>query len=412
MKSRVLVVMPGHLSTTPRLLKVADAASEAGYQVRVVSASFLDWAVAADEMTAASRTWQWQRVEFRRGVATATYLTTGARRHVARTILRMADPAAAPWWAVTRALSRAHDELVSRALTEPFDLVVGGSVGGLGVIPEIAARAKVPFGLDLEDLHTGELDARDGGLQHDAARRVLREVLPKAAFVTTSTSLMADAYRDGFGVAPSVLHNVFSLPDYQVLDPVEGGALRLYWFSQTIGPGRGLEDAITAIGLANIDAVLTLRGRSDDTYVAGLHRLAAQAAPRARLAVEPPAAPDSMLALCAQHDIGLALETQAIPNHRVCLANKIFTYLPMGLPVVVSDTPAHRWISGQLGDAAFLYPSGQVDVFAEHLRRFASDRNRLLGARRAARQAAVKRWRWDHREERDVLLALMTRALA
>ena len=45
-----------------------------------------------------------------------------------------------------------------------------------------------------------------------------------------------------------MIHNTFPLPartpNPARLDPRR---LRLYWFSQTIGPGRGLEDAIRAL---------------------------------------------------------------------------------------------------------------------------------------------------------------------
>ena len=138
---RIVVVMPGHLSTTPRMMKAADAFAHAGYQVRVVSATYQEWSREADRTLAPTRPWRWTPVEHGRVEASALYTLSGARRHCARTITRMVGADGAPWWAVTRAMSRAHDELVKAALAEPFDLIYGGSVGGLAVVEEVARRA-------------------------------------------------------------------------------------------------------------------------------------------------------------------------------------------------------------------------------------------------------------------------------
>ena len=49
-----------------------------------------------------------------------------------------------------------------------------------------------------------------------------------------------------------------------------------------------------------------------------------------------------MIDACRPFDIGLSLETGAIPNTRVLLSNKVFTYLLAGLATIYSDTPAQR----------------------------------------------------------------------
>ena len=78
------------------------------------------------------------------------------------------------------------------------------------------------------------------------AERVERLVLPGAAFLTTSSPMIADAYADKYGLRPRTIHNTFSLDLPDPWFPSEGVPLRFYWFSQTLGPGRGLEDFIRA----------------------------------------------------------------------------------------------------------------------------------------------------------------------
>jgi hypothetical protein len=411
MAIRVVVVIPGHLSTSPRLLKLADACGEAGYRVRVVSGSFMDWAAAADAALAAVRKWTWQPVEYRRRVNALNYTVSGTRGRLARHVVRLTGADRAPWWAVTRAYSRIYDELRAAALSEPCDVVVGGSVGGLAVAPEIAAAVGRPCVLDLEDLHTDESDAPDGPLQHGSARRILSRVWREVGGLTTASELMADAYAEQFGRRPRVVHNVFPLHPMPAWRSSEG-PLRLYWFSQTIGPGRGLEDAVSAAAHADVDAILTLRGAAVEPYVGELRRHAARIAPRLTIRIEPPAAPDDMVRLSEAHDVGLSLEVPRRQNRAVCLTNKAFTYLPAGVAVAFSDTPGQRWLAERLGCSSVVYPAGEPRALGEHLRRWAKDRDALAAARRAARAAAVERWRWDHPSERGTALDVIAQAVA
>lgn len=403
--------MPGHLSTTPRMLKTADALARAGHDVRVISAGFEQWARDADQRTAAARPWQWTAVEHGRDRAPARHALTGTRRHAARRVARLLGPARSPWWACTRALSRVHDELVSAATASPFDFVCGGSVGGLAVVEEIARRGHVPFAVDLEDLHTAESVAPDAPLHHGLARRVLQRVLPRAAFVTTSTECMAAKYREEFGVTPTVVHNVFPLPARPPVFERAPGPLRLYWFSQTIGAGRGIEQMISAVAHAAVPAQITLRGAGASDYIANLRAIATSVA-NLDLRVEAPADPDRMVDLCGGHDVGFSAEVERVENRRICLTNKVFTYLLAGMPVALNDTPAQRHLAQQLGDAAFLYPAGDLRSVGAWLRGLAASPERLRRHREAAWQQAKTRWHWGHEAEEGQLLALVQRVAA
>lgn len=388
------------------MLKTADALSSAGYHVRVVSTSAVKWARDADWRTAAARNWQWQVVDHTRASAPGLYAMSGVRRHAARWLAKTAGPTAASWWACTRALSRVHDELVTQALSGPFDFVCGGSTGGLAVVEEVARRRGVPFGVDLEDLHTAESVAPDAALHHGLAKRVLDRVLSRAAFVTTSSECMAECYREQFGIRPAVVHNVFSLPSRAPSLNRQPGPLRLYWFSQTIGPGRGIEHAIAAVRHAGIPAEIVLRGLAAPGFLADVRR-DAESVPNLLVRVEPPGDPDAMVDLCAGHDLGFSGETEPVMNRQVCLTNKIFTYLLAGMPVALSDTPAQRRLAGALGDAAFLYPPDDPAPLAGWLRDLAVSEERLRHHRQAAWTAAVERWHWEHPSEAGALLTLV-----
>jgi hypothetical protein len=416
---RALVIMPGHLATTPRMVKVADSLAAAGHDVRVVSAGFTAWARQADVRLASTRPWSWTAVEHSREQAPFVYAKTGARRHLARTMARMHGAPLPSWWATTRALSRAHRELVSRGLQQPCDFVYGGSLGGIAVAAEIAERRSVPFAVDLEDLHTAESIAPDAALQHALARRVLERVIPGAAFVTTSSECIAEGYEKQFGRRPAVLHNVFPLPSQAPALAAHGGPLRLYWFSQTIATARGIEDMVDAVFAAGIRAEITLRGRQNVDALAQIDRRihehlarGARSAAGLTLHVEQPADPDRMIELAAAHDVGFASEHEPVENRQLCLTNKVFTYLAAGVAIAMGETRAQRHLAAELGEAAFLYRPGEIQPLAAWLRQLGSDRSSLRRAREAAWQQAVRRWNWHHTSEEGQLLSLVTQAVA
>src|SRR5262249_36987485 len=240
----------GHLATCPRMLKTADALAER-YHVRVVSTNHTAWAREAGAESGTSPQWQWTVVDHDRQSPSFSYAWTGARQRGAIRAASRFGPGRVPLGVAIRAFSRSHAELVRAALSERFDFVYGGTTGALAAVAEAAQVARVPYALDLEDFHSGEHDAREGRLANQLASRIERTVLPQATFLTTSWEAIADAYADRYGRRPIVVHNTFPLPSVRPeAGPIEPGALRLYWFSQSIGEGRGLEEVVEAAGLA------------------------------------------------------------------------------------------------------------------------------------------------------------------
>lgn len=392
------------------MLKSADALAAAGHDVHVVATRHEPWAVAADQDVRSRRSWPLTVVDYRR-CAGATYWHTGIRYRAARAVAAAIGPERMPWSIAARAFSRVHSELAKAASAEPADLIYGGTTGGLAAVAAAARRCRVRYALDLEDFHSCESEARDHALSHGLARRIEVGILKQAAFLTTSSEGIAQAYYEAYGVAPSVIHNTFDLPptppDFGRARP---DVLSLYWFSQTIGAGRGLEDAITAMGLADVAGELTLRGRPANGYLDGLRQLARTRAPRLKLTHEPPAPPDAMVELSRGYDVGLALEQVQVRNHQIAQSNKVFTYLLAGNAIAMTDTPGQHPLGIDIGAAARLVPPGDVTALASVLSTWAREPVTLDAARRAAWDAARRRWHWQHADERGLLYRLVSEA--
>jgi hypothetical protein len=395
------------------MLKAADALATAGHEVRVVSTRFLEWATDCDQsILSRELPWHSQTIDYSRAHAPATAIYTAIRQRAARAAAIAAGPENTPQWSVTRAFSRVHSELVAAAASAPADLIYGGTNGALAAAAEAAYRLNVPYAIDLEDLHTAESVAADASLQHALAARVESRAIPEASFVTTSSAPIADAYQQQYRIRPSVIHNVFSLPAAAPDMRRHSNSLRLYWFGQTIGPGRALEDVIDALALAGLPASIDLRGRPMVSYVDGLRARAATAPARISIEVLPPIDPDALVDSCRSYDIGISTEDPSIENRRRCLSNKFCAYLLGGLAVIATDTPGQRSVQREVGCGAAWYTRGDLATLAAALERWHRDAQSLLASRVASWQAARERWHWEHPLERDTLLQLVGVALA
>lgn len=413
MPLRVTIVTSGHLATCPRMLKAADAIDAAGYHLRVISGRCTDWAAIADDNIRKSRNWRWDVVDYHCGSNRRNYLFSGVRFRAAGLLAKASRVKLGPLWFLARAFARVHPELVDEIALEPCDLIYGGTSGALAAVAIAARRANIPYALDLEDFHSAAMD--DGPESHfvdSLAEQVERKILPGARFLTAGSAAIAEAYAQKYGVRAIPINNTFPLPPRAPdIAASEDPGLKLYWFSQTIGPGRGLEDVIRAMGLAGIPGALHLRGRADSAYLAVLERAVATCAPNWTIVAHAPGPPESMVDLCRAYDIGLAVEPGFSRNNLLALSNKIFTYMLAGLALVLTDTPGQRPVADHLGSDAIVYQPGDVATLASGLKSWATNHGNLLRAKAAAWQAAQRRWHWEHTLERGALLDAVAKAI-
>lgn len=128
----------------------------------------------------------------------------------------------------------------------------------------------------------------------------------------------------------------------------------------------------------------------------------------AQVRILPMVPPDEMVRLAASYDLGLSLETDVSESRRLCLTNKIFTYLLAGVPVMLSDTPAQRALAPELGSAAALITLGDPDGMAGQLDRLANELAALTVAKAVAWRLGQQRYNWE--VEREALVRSVAKA--
>jgi glycosyltransferase involved in cell wall biosynthesis len=317
--------------------------------------------------------------------------------------------------AADRAFSAATAPLTAAAVRTQADLYIAHYPAALPAAAAAARRHGALYAFDAEDFHLGDWPADRA---FDGERRCLRAVearyLVDCAHVTAAAPMIADSYAKAYAIArPTVVLNLF--PRLRApAGPTERGSAApgpsLYWFSQMIGPGRGIECAVRAIGCARTRPHLYLRGAPAHGFLQELRRIAETVGAADRLHILAPDLPERMERLAACYDLGLCGEPGLTPNNALLLSNKLFTFLVAGVPPILSDTPAQAAMATNIGAADRVYRCDAHDELAAILDRLLDDPRALAQARAETYRLGQERFNWE--VERDTLIAVVRRSLS
>lgn len=406
--ARVCIVTPGQIGSNPRVVKEAQALHEAGYRVRVVATRVLDFVEPRDQSLMRRIHWQLDRIDM-------TGRHSWRARRLAQEASRRAFAATGVGCFADFGFSAFTSALFLKALAIPADLYIAHYPAALPAAAAAARRHGGLYAFDAEDYHLG--DAPDEPAK-TTEKRVIRAIeeryLPAAAYMTAASPGIAEEYAATYSLMPpTVILNAFPRANAPATPTPCGKASAwpsVYWFSQTIGPGRGLETAIGAIACATSRPHLFLRGTPVEGYEKQLRAIAAREGVAEKLHFLKPAAPDDMERLGADYDLCYVGELGDTRNRQIALTNKLFSYLTSGVPILASDIEAHRRIAPELGEAIKLFSPGDVNGLAALMDSYLLDLAQLAVARESAWQLAQERYCWE--AEQGKLLKVVECALA
>ncbi|MEH2191981.1 MAG: glycosyltransferase [Nostoc sp.] len=398
-KKRICLVSPGHVASNPRLVKEANALYAAGFQVRVVAGDYMAAIRSLDKTILSEVPWSWTQV----GLGSRpSYLGRRLWQKLAQKVVSTG------WIPHLSVATWAHNPMSTKlakvAAEEPADLYIAHCLAALPAAAIASAQHNAKLGFDAEDFHTGELlETPENQAEIRVRDRIERTLLPRCQHLTAASPGIATAYAKRYGVSMEPILNVFPLAEAPTTTGRQQGDRvglepSLYWFSQTIGPGRGLESILHAMGQMQTPVRLHLRGIPFSGYSEQLMQLAQDVGVGDRLHFLPYAPPDQMVRLAAVHDVGLSLELIQPINRAVCLTNKIFVYLLAGLPVLMSLTPAQQEFAKQLGEAAMLVNINDSAAVATALDKLFSQPLKLEIARNQTWKLGQEIYNWDREQ--------------
>lgn len=399
---RILIVSGAALSRNPRALKEASTLAGAGHAVTVLTLRNHAAAEVFDLEIMATAGFQ--------RLALDVAAVPGAPR--VRVFRRRLKAASARW---TARLGRESietigpaGELLALARRQPADLVIGHTEIGLWVAARLLAEGR-KVAADFEDWHSEDLPPADrAGRPVRLLRDTEEALLRGAAWTTTTSEALAGALQQaGGGRRPAVISNSFPLQPDPRRDP-PGDPPAFIWFSQTLGPGRGLEEFLRAWNRTTVSSRVVLVGEDRDGYRGRLRSMVA--GPRQALVEFSDLVPPGGLpTLLSRHDVGLALEAAGSRSRDLTITNKILQYLNAGLAVVATPTAGQREVLDRAPGAGMFLQSDPA-ANAALLDGLLRDGPRLQARQRAARGLAESHYCWEL--EQRTLLALADGALS
>ncbi len=404
MSASICIVALRYLASTPRVVKEADALTEAGHDVTVICApGGLEETRQHGDKIVEERDWEAIRIGWspERSGERWTYWKSTLRQRLAQFV----PESLWPYVSAPQVEShRLYPEGVRSAVDQAADLYIGHYPAGLATAAYAAQKWGAHLAYDAEDFHVGE--APDDQNRVDRIDFIEGRYLPGCSYVTAASEGIARALAERYGIeSPIVINNVFPWSERASIDETTkdrcGDELSLYWFSQTIGMSRGIQDAIRGAGLLESPVQLHFRGALPDRVRTRLMSVAKCSGVADCVYFHPKVPPGELLSRAAEHDVGLALEQGHTPNRRICTTNKLFRYMLAGLAIAATDVPGQRAVLDDELAFSGLYEPGDPQGLASVLRRWTNSEH-LSEAQTAALQAARSRWNWERESQKLV----------
>ncbi|MFD1628604.1 glycosyltransferase [Pseudopedobacter beijingensis] len=391
----VCIVTQAHLCSNPRVVKEACLLAEMGFKVSILTCKYEEKVFLADKQLIPSS------VELKpfadlSNKKLKTFILKMKRKTsiLAFKKLNIKTPGA---------LGYGYQLLLKKALQENADLYIChqemATIAGTALIKK---GKKVAF--DLEDWYSEDLTENARAERPITLLKKHEKIaLTQGLFCITTSNSMAEAMAEYYRTSkPSVVYNTFKKrkPDQKVIEKDRNNNIipSLIWFSQTIGPGRGLEKLIEALNMINTPVQLHLRGRVNLIYKEQL--LSTFNNTRHKIYFHELINPDELPYRLAQHDIGLALEPDNPLNTNLTISNKIIQYLQAGLAVIASNTKGQSELAQKANDCIRLFNQDDAVGLAKHIENLITQTDELRTTKKKSLEIFEHKLCWEIEKEK------------
>jgi glycosyltransferase involved in cell wall biosynthesis len=256
-------------------------------------------------------------------------------------------------------------------------------------------------GVDFEDWFSEDLPLEARTERPIAQLKALEaRLIRECKYCLTTSHAMAEAMAEAYNAPkPTVIYNSFPWSereqlDHQTRDRKNLAIPSLHWFSQTIGPGRGLELLFQSLPYLKIPIEIHLRGNYPESSRQWLEPLVPSQW-RDRLFIHSTVPTAELLSRIAEHDIGLALEVPYCLNKQFTTSNKLFQYLQAGLAVIATDTAGQQEVFFKHPGIGCVVSNKNPQALADKITTLLSQPDQLAAIKTIALQAAQRELSWE-----------------
>jgi glycosyltransferase involved in cell wall biosynthesis len=407
--TKIIILIGAHLCTAPRPQKEAEALANAGHDVTVRGFWFDPELVKRDRILIANKKWRFEPIiDFQP--------THRLNNWSIRLQSRLAKEQFQRFGTFSPGLlGYGAKAMLKVARQTRADLTIVHSEAGLWVGNQLLNEG-FRVGVDFEDWFSEDLLPAARATRPIAQLKKLESRLAReCTYCLTTSHALAEALAEAYQTPkPTVIYNAFSWAERSQIDNQKRDRQNLklpslHWFSQTIGPGRGLETLFQALPHLTIPVEIHLRGNYPESARQWLEPLVTSEW-RDRIFIHPTVANAELLSRIAEHDVGLALEYTDILSRNLTVTNKLFQYLQAGLAVIATDTAGQREILSQQPAIGRLIPNNDPVALALALKDLLCDSEKLTAVKAASLQAAKEQFCWE--KQAEILLEAAELALA
>ena len=326
---KIVIASQSHLCRNPRVLKEAVTLSQEGYKVIILAAIYSDKLLQEDLELIKGTDVSYEFYSDLRQSNPASFFARLARKVAVELQSKLKIESVA-------SLGFSAGNLLNKCISHNADLYIMHQELPACIGNElIKKKRRVAF--DIEDWYSEDLlPVARKQRPVNLLKKVESEALHKGIYCTTTSVALANKLAIVYSSKqPEVIYNVFPAQDHLQQEKDSTSPLKLFWFSQTIGPGRGLEKFIELLNHIENAIELHLLGNVSELYSEALKKLMPK---KHKLFFHELVNEKKLPNKISAFDIGLALELTSPPSRNYTITNKFFQYLQAGVSVIVSET--------------------------------------------------------------------------
>lgn len=358
---KICLLTDHHICTNPRLWKEALSLSKAGYTVQVITVftsaekKVLDYQILSEqqiELIPALNLIPTECSFFKR-------LYYRLRFRIAREIkLKFNIDSAAILGYGASAIEREAKKAKASLYIAHIDLCLYVGVK--------LRKQGYPVAFDIEDWYSHDYLVPERPIK--LLQKLEQYALANGIYCTCPSQAMADALNHTYPNSKSahVIYNGFSISEIRQSKVEINQTPSLVWFSQTIGPGRGLETIIQALFFMNKDVELHLIGDCSLEYKKHLENIFPQGKGQ-KLVIHKQVKHSELLSILMNYNIGLAIENKFPESRNLTVTNKILQYIQAGIKILATDTEGQKEIAKYFNDTIILVSSDDPKSWATQI---------------------------------------------
>jgi len=357
---QIVIITGQHMVANPRVWKEANSLAENGYKVTVLT-TFYD-----SKKKVLDKVLLHPSIQYKAAVNLIKHEGSFADIYFARIwrrialIVKKTGKIDLPGLLIFRLAKQ-----VKLAEAEQADLYIAHQEVGLLVGNELIKKGK-KVAFDFEDWYSHDYLVPDRPVK---LLKVLEKfALANGIYCSCPSQSMANALKKAYpsGKKIEVLYNGFSSRENVAQNITASQSPTMVWFSQTIGPGRGLENFLEAMHHVKTKVELLLIGNCLSYYKDELRKkfpfkLGHQ------LIFHPPVSHYELISKLSLNNIGLAIENRFPESRNQTITNKILQYLQAGIRVLATDTAGQKEVASFFPDVVVTLPIDLPELWAEQI---------------------------------------------